>query len=127
MARAPAILVALFALIYAAVGVLCLLDPVTALDPVGLAPTSDLGRVEVMAMYGGLELGMAGFLAWTLTTPERTRVGLMASTLSIGGLGLGRLVGTLMLAQTASLMPWLCVVELGGAVAGAVVLASSRH
>lgn len=127
MHRAPAILVALCALIYAGVGVFCIVDPVSALAPVGLAPVDDLGRVEVIAMYGGLELGMSAFLAWTLTTPERTRVGLVAGTLSIGGLGLGRLLGFLALAPQSALMPILCAIELGGGLAGAAVLFATRE
>jgi hypothetical protein len=105
-----------FALIYAAVGIACVFAPVAALEPVGLAPASDLGRVEVYAMYGGLEFGMASFLAWTALDTSRVRIGLAACGLSIGGLGLGRLVGMLALGPPSGLMWGLCVIEIGGAI-----------
>ncbi|MCO4745271.1 MAG: DUF4345 family protein [Proteobacteria bacterium] len=122
MQRAPSILVMLSALVYAGIGLFCLVDPVTALDPVGLAPTSDLGMVEARAMYGGLQLGMGAFLIWTLGTPERTRIGLVAATLSIGGLGLARLLSYGLAPTEGIVMPLLFSIELGGAIAGAAAL-----
>lgn len=127
MDRVPTVLVALSALIFAGIGAWCIVDPVGALEPVGLAPASELGLVEARAMYGGLQLGMAAFLAWTLRAPERVRIGLLAATLSIGGLGGARLLAWLALQPEGALMPMLCAIELGGAVAGALALWTTRR
>lgn len=111
----PRAVLTVFALIYAAVGVVCIVDPVAALTPVGLGPQDELGRVEVWAMYGGLELGIAMFLAWTSLHPSRWEAGLMACALSIGGLGLGRLAGMLLIGPPSLMMWGLCAFEIGGA------------
>ena len=118
--------VVLSAAIFAGVGLWTLVDPVGALAPVGVAVLDDRGIVELRAMYGGMELGMATFLAWTLSTSERTRTGLVAACLSIGGLGLVRLVSWFLLRPPGMLLPALCAVELIGAALGVFALWRSR-
>ena len=64
-----------------------------ALESLGILMTTPEARVDVRATYGGLELGMACFLAMCVVREEWTRIGLAASTCVIGGLGLARLLG----------------------------------
>lgn len=123
MARA---LVAMTALIYAGIGTWTLLDPFGALDRVGVAAVDSRGEVELRAMYGGLELGMALFLLWCLASPERVRAGLMASTLTVGGLGLVRAIGWIGLQPDGWLSVALMVAECTGAALGALALWSTR-
>ena len=65
------------------------------LGGVGLSVDGALARIEVRGFYGGLELGIAGFLAWCAIakTAERTRAGLVLTAAALGGTALGRLVG----------------------------------
>lgn len=64
-----------------------------ALRGVGVMAENADGRVELRAMYGGLELGIAAFLGLCLLRPDFTEPGLWMQLLALGGLGIGRLVG----------------------------------
>lgn len=116
-------LLACSAILYAGIGTWTTVDPIGALADVGVGTLDSRGLVELRAMYGGLQLGMAAFLAWCLATPERARVGLTAATLTIGGLGLVRTLSWLAIGPEGALLPLLCVVELGCAGLGAAALA----
>ncbi|MCB9685407.1 MAG: DUF4345 family protein [Alphaproteobacteria bacterium] len=119
-------LLGLAVLVYAAIGVWTLIDPVGPMADVGVAVTDARGLVELRAMYGGLELGMAAFLGWCLTDAARARIGLVAATLTLLGLGSVRLVSWVVLQPPGSLLPALFTVELGGALAGALALWRTR-
>ena len=112
----------LFALINIGIGVGCLLDPVGLLEPVGVGVLGPAGIVELRAMYGGMLIGLGGFLVWCTGEAERAWLGLLCATLTVGGLGVGRLVSWLMLTPEGWLFPFLCAVEIGGAASGAFVL-----
>lgn len=127
MTRLLQILVALAAVVYAAIGIWALVDPLGLLTDVGVAVSDDRGIVELRAMYGGLQLGMAAFLLWSLTTTERTHTALVASTLTLGGLGGVRTLTWLALRPPGLLLPGLCAIELTGAVIGTAVLWMSRR
>lgn len=103
------------ALVYGGVGLACLLWPVELLAPVGVTAPDAVGIIELRAMYGGMELGMAGFLGWCLAT-RQLRAGVVAAWLSIGGLGLVRGGAWLLAGMPSSLHPWLLLAE------GAVLL-----
>jgi hypothetical protein len=110
------------ALAWAAFGAMLLVFP-ERLGGVGLVVDSSLARVEVRGFYGGLELGIAAFLAWSALAPSRFRAGLMGALLIIGGLAAGRIVGfALEGAVEPVMLPYLGA-ELGGAVLAAVALA----
>ena len=47
------------------------------------------------ALYGGAELGLAGFLAWCAAAPERVRLGVLAAAAVLGGMTLARLFSLL--------------------------------
>jgi len=118
--RGSTVLVAVAAAVYGAIGVWTLIDPVGALAGVGVQAQGAIGVVEIRAMYGGLELGMAGFLVWCLAR-GRVEAGLVAATLTIGGLGLTRAIGWAAAGMPPSLHPMLVVVEVSGAAVGLVV------
>ena len=95
---------AISALTWAGFGVMIALNP-AGLSGVGLEVDNPLGRVEVRGFYGGLELGLAAFLAWSLCAPERVRAGLMLAALTVGCTASGRLFGiALEGGQTSGLM-----------------------
>lgn len=105
--------------IYTGIGLYCLISPVEALAPVEVTALGSGGVVELRAMYGGLQLGMAVFLSYCARSPERVRLGLLAGVCSIGGLGLARLAAWLVAQPEGLLLPFLCMVEVGGASLGA--------
>lgn len=77
---------------FAVFGVWLLARPV-ALRGIGVIAENADGRAELRAMYGGLELGIAGFLGLCLLRPDFTEPGLWLQLLALGGLVLGRLIG----------------------------------
>lgn len=119
---APRMVLGLSVLAWAGFGVWLYLAP-EALAGVGLVADTALGRTEVRAFYGGLELGIAGFLGWCLVDPSRTRVGLVAAALLIGGTGLGRLSGVALEGfQTSGQMWGFVALELSAAALSAWAL-----
>ena len=59
---------------------------------VELAPATPTARSDVRAVFGGLELGIAGALAVCARRPAWRPVGLLLQGLAFGGLALGRLL-----------------------------------
>lgn len=82
------------ALVWAGFGTMLLVWP-ERLGGVGLEVDSALARIEVRGFYGGLELGIAAFLAWGARSDvaERLRSCLRLAALGLGGTAAGRLVG----------------------------------
>jgi len=120
------VLVMLVMAVNLGLGLGCVFAPELLLAPIGVEAVDAAGRVELRAMYGGLQLGVAAFLGWCLVDSDRLRVGLVAGTLEIGGLGIVRAVSWLIFQPEGVLNPFLVAVELGGCCLGAVVLWQTR-
>ena len=108
------------------IGFGCLVDPVGLLAPLAVEAADNRGIIELRAMYGGLQIGVGLFLAWCALHPERVRLGLLAATLEIGGLGLTRLASYLVMSADGWLTPFLCVVEVTITVISAATLWVTR-
>ena len=107
------IVIALNAVAWFGVGAWGLVAPESLLAPVHI--TGDATSwVELRAMYGGAELGLAGFLGWCLLDRARTGVGLAGATLTLGGLGLTRTVSVFAFGPVVALMWVFAVIELAG-------------
>ncbi len=66
-------------------------------------------------MYGGLELGLAVFLAYCARRPERVRLGLIGAGCAVAGFGVTRLVALLVSGPVKPILLPLAVLELLGA------------
>lgn len=120
-------LVALSALVFGGIGAWTLIDPIPVLAEVGVVISDARGLVELRAMYGGMELGFAAFLIWTLLSPARVRTGLLAATLTIGTMGVVRLAGLLTAETEGWALPVLCGMELVGTTLGVYALIRGRR
>lgn len=80
------------AITFAIFGLWLLVRP-RAMVAVDIPADTGNARAEIRAMYGGLELGIAAFLALALWRPELSEAALWFQLLALGGLVLGRLVG----------------------------------
>ena len=109
----PVVVLALCALGFFAFGVWLLADPLTALGKIGIAPSSATGVIELRAFYGGMELGLAAFLAMCAFKPEWRQAGLWLVLFSNGGAGLARLLGIALAGEFGSYLGWALVWELG--------------
>lgn len=113
-------LILLTALIFGALGIACVVAPGALMETVQVEASTPVAKAEIMAMYGGLQLGLAAFLG--LCARRDPRLGLWLVALSLGGLGAMRLVGLLRYGGEWSLLGWFLLSELSGAVAAAVLL-----
>lgn len=107
------------------IGLACLVDPVAMLAPVGVGALSDVGIVELRAMYGGFEIGLGGFLAWCTREPTRVRTGLVAAVMTVAGIGIVRLASWLMLQPDGWMLPFLFFIELSFVLVGVFLLRQS--
>ncbi|MGQ0815811.1 MAG: DUF4345 family protein [Gemmatimonadota bacterium] len=111
------------ALAFAFFGAWLLIKP-TAMRAVGIPADNADARTEIRAMYGGLELGVAGFLAFCILRPEWTEPGLWFLLLALGGLGLGRLFGIAIERGGVGKLMWLfAALEISAAIITCAALA----
>lgn len=82
-------------------GLYCLIAPSVPADYAGMVLPNASARTEVAAMYGGLQAGVGGLLAWTALRAERVPLGLTVLIVVLGSLALGRGFGLLAHGATA--------------------------
>lgn len=87
------IVLGLGALMYGVLGILFLLVPKRLEQKLGLRYDSPAAITEIRAFYGGLELGLALFMAYCIVQPAALRPGLWALVLVALGSALGRAYG----------------------------------
>ena len=88
--RGGRIVLALDALVFAGFGALYWFIPAEMAAKVGIALTNTGAVVDVQGLYGGLELGLGCFLGYCALAPDRTRLGLLAGSLALGGIAASR-------------------------------------
>jgi hypothetical protein len=84
-------------------------------------PTST-AATDVRAVFGGVQLGVAGFLFWSSRSPTRQEAGAMAMALVFGSMVLGRLVGMGLDGEVTWLTLALTLAETTGLAAGLLLL-----
>lgn len=80
---------------FAGIGLLFLYDPVRWASTIDVEASSDVGRVDLRATYGGGFLAMGLFWLWCVLDESRMAAGLWSMSLSYGALALGRGLGWL--------------------------------
>ncbi len=87
------IYLAIVALIYLALAIWCTADSGTTSEKVGFELKGGSGQSEFVAVYGGLEFGMALIFLMPLVWNDSTRFALMACLLIHGSLVIFRTIG----------------------------------
>ena len=77
---------------FAGFGIALLIFP-NLIGLVGVKELTNSGLVEIRAMYGGLQLGLALFFLLAINRPRWVRPGLIIHMCVIGGLAIGRIFG----------------------------------
>ena len=77
---------------FAGFGLALLIFP-NVIGMVGVKELTNSGLVEIRAMYGGLQLGLALFFLLALNRPRWIRPALIIHMCVVGGLALGRIFG----------------------------------
>lgn len=81
--------------VFAGYGAACLLNPGMPAAYAGMELPTASARVEMVAMYGGLQGAFGFFCLYLSAAPERLRPGLLLVLVICGGLAAGRTFGLL--------------------------------
>lgn len=106
----------LTAVVYAAIGVIFLADPVywaSSLDIVLPTPTA---IIDFRATYGGCMFAIAVFFVYCLKDSKRIRVGLVFQAISLAGFGLTRGFGIILNPNSRPVNYYLLAAEVFGVV-----------
>lgn len=82
-------------LIFTAYGLACFFDPSLAANYAGLAITNTDARIEMSAMYGGVQIAVGVFSVMAALNKVPRAAALLLLTLVFGGLVIGRAYGLL--------------------------------
>ena len=93
-------------------GIAYLVAPMVMAGVTGLETHANLGVIEVRGFYGGQMTALGVLTIYLAGTSERLRYGLYVVAASLGGTGLGRLVGFLVARDFPQLMVVLFAVEI---------------
>lgn len=118
--RGAKIILFLDALIFGAFGLFYWVIPVDMAAKVGIALPTTGAIVDVQGLYGGLELGFGLFLGYCGLSADRTKLGLLAGALGLGGIALSRLVAMAHFGMPDTSVAVLVGLDLLGAVLNAV-------
>ena len=102
----PVVMLWLGALAFAAFGVQWLMNPTAMAVPLGITLTNGDATSDARAVYGGMELGLGVFLAYSALAATRRTQGLAAAALTLAGLGLSRLTGILLVGSAVAAGTW---------------------
>lgn len=100
------------ALILGAYGIVLFLYPSVLAGWVGLEFVSPNAPVEIRSFYGGLELGIAAFLAACARKPALVPAGLLFCALAFSFAGAARLLGVVQFGHAGATQPVVGVIEL---------------
>ena len=110
--RGARLFLAIGAAVLAVYGVLLFANPALFESLVGLEFVGPNAPVEIRAFYGGLELGLAAFLAASARRTAWLDAALAAFALAFGAAGLARLSGIAQYGFTGPSQPVVAVIEI---------------
>lgn len=112
---------------FAFFGVAYLVDPVGMTAVVDLVPASATARADIRAVYGGLELALAGWLLAKARHRNDVAEGLTLAAVVYAGLGGGRAMGLLLDGEASGTSLRILGAELFAALGCAVALLVERR
>ena len=118
--RGGRIILALDALLFGGFGALYWVIPESMAGKVGITVANTGGLIDLQGLYGGLELGLACFLAFCAASAARSRLGLVAGSCALSGIALSRLVAIAHFGLPDSSVATLVGMDLLGAVLNVV-------
>ena len=114
------VVVVITALIFLGFGLVILFAPGAVMGMVNFDVSDPIARTEIRAFYGGLEIGIALFLAHCVFLGGRARAGLVAGTLMLGGVFFSRLLGAWIDGTSHGAIAWAALMEGTGAVVNGI-------
>jgi|TARA_B100000767_G_scaffold274831_1_gene309155 hypothetical protein len=83
-------------IVFVAYGGVCLYDPNVPVNYIGYTMNGADAFVETAAMYGGLQIGFGLWCLYSAFNDRYTRSALLSISFAIGGLGVSRLIGLIL-------------------------------
>ena len=120
------VILTLFALLFIGLGVAFLLFPVSWASTVGFELQGTLAVNEIRTFYGGLELGIGGFLLFAAFTRSLLRAGVIVQVALFGGLAFGRTFSLLVDGSPGPLGAYFLSTDLLGLISGLFALLRLR-
>jgi len=117
----------LSALAFAGIGAAFLVAPEAMAARVGIALAGATAANDVRAVYGGLQLGVASFLAYSARQPDALRTGLTVQLCTFAGLAAARFVSLLVDGTPGALGLTLHAAEIVALACGAAARARLRR
>lgn len=103
--------------IFGGFGLAFTLWPAQLAGSVGIMLRVTTAQTDFAATYGGMQLGLAAFLAWCAIAEERVIAGLVAAGCALAGSGVVRLIWIAATGGFVAPLMWqLAAIELAGAV-----------
>jgi hypothetical protein len=90
--KASTLFLGLCGVAFVAIGVNTFIDPIAAMAPVDLGINTLKARNELLANYGGMQIGIGVYLLLSCYLVSIRKSALLAQFLIVGGLACGRLV-----------------------------------
>lgn len=114
----PRAVLLLALMMFGGFGVWLLIAPENLAGWVGITTTRPGGATELRALYGGLEIGLAGFMVWGFVRAEMTGAACLCLGLSMAGIAIARCVGLIVDGSGSEKHYLFLTVEIGMAAAG---------
>jgi hypothetical protein len=83
-------------------GLVCFFVPEIPAGYIGFDLTNADARIEVIAMYGGLEIGVGLYCLLGILKPELYKASLLLVILSLGGIAIGRIYGLVLTSESVT-------------------------
>lgn len=115
------------ALVLMAYGIVSLIAPTIPAGLAGLVIDNGDGYAEIVAMYGGLQIGFGVFCLLAVLRHEYYRAGLASLVIVIGAVGLARFLGALITPDVITTYTWGALLyECTTATIAAIALSKSK-
>ena len=114
-----------YAILWGLFGMVCFVAPATMLRGFGIELSTPDALTEVRATYGGAQLGVAAFLAYSSRHESFVEPALLLFALLMGGFAASRIAGMLIDGATSSTTIGTIVLELAVAASAVFALRSS--
>jgi len=123
---AARVILGVSALAYVAIGLAFIFVPERIIGYVGIEAAPGSALTDIRAVYGGLDFGIGAFLLHCLLG-GKLRMGLVAATLTLGGLACARILGIIVDGQQDAVTYYLLASEIIGGALCLVGLGLVRH
>jgi hypothetical protein len=104
----------LTACVYCVIGMMFLISPVYWAKGIDIEPLTPTAIIDLQATYGGCMLALGVFFIYCLKNAGLIRVGLILQAITLGGFGVGRILGIAVYGMPRPVLFYLLAAEVSG-------------